>query len=76
MTRIILAMLFLAVASSLATAQSTTIKPMTSVPASGNTPPIGQPKAVIPPAARAGEKGLRTGEGALIGEPVEVKRRN
>ena len=80
MSRIILAMLFLAAAPSLATAQSTTAtsgttKPMTTAPASGNTQSVGQPKVVIPPAARSGEKGLRVGEGAAD-EPVEVKRKN
>ena len=34
-----------------------------------------RPKAVIPPAARSGEKGLRVGEGALTGDnPLVVKR--
>ena len=77
MTRIILATLLAAAAPLLATAQSSTAtsgttKPMQSAPASGNT--SGQ-KAVIPPAARSGEKGLSVGEGAVTGDnPVEIKR--
>jgi hypothetical protein len=80
MTRIILAALFLAAASSLAAAQSSTAtsgttKPLTSAPRAGGTQPIAQPNVHIPPAARSGESGLRVGEGAVTGEPVEVKRR-
>ena len=77
MTRVILAMLFLAARVLARRAQSTTAtsgttKPMTTAPTSGNTQPVGQPKVVIPPAARSGEKGLRVGEGAAD-EPVEIK---
>jgi hypothetical protein len=78
MTRIILAAL-LAAAPSLAMAQSSTAtsgttKPLQSAPASGNNTQSGQ-KAVIPPAARSGEKGLSVGEGAVTGDnPVEIKR--
>lgn len=77
MTRIILALL-LAAAPAAAVAQSSTatsgtIRPMQSAPAAGNTQ-SGQ-KAVIPPAARSGEKGLSVGEGAVTGDnPVEIKR--
>lgn len=77
MARIILAALFLAATSSSAVAQSTTAtsgttKPTTTAP--GNAQPIGQPKVVIPPAARSGERGLRVGEGAAD-EPVEIRRK-
>ena len=77
MTRIILAVL-LAAAPAVALAQSTTAtsgttKPIQSAPTAGNTQ-SGQ-KAVIPPAARSGEKGLAVGEGAVTGDnPVEIKR--
>ena len=54
------------------TATSGTVKPMQSAPAAGNTQ---SGKAVIPPAARSGEKGLKVGEGAVTGDnPVEIKR--
>jgi hypothetical protein len=43
------------------TATSGTTKPLQSAPPSGNAQD--RPKAVIPPAARSGEKGLRVGEG-------------
>jgi hypothetical protein len=76
MTRIILALrLAAAPAAALAqssTATSGTTKPMQSAPASGNAQ---SGKAVIPPAARSGEKGLSVGEGAVTGDnPVEIKR--
>jgi hypothetical protein len=76
-TRIATAALLLAASTSFAAAQSSTAtpgatKPMTSAPVSGNAQPIGQPKVMIPPAARSGEKGLRVGEGAAD-EPVEIK---
>ena len=76
MTRIILA-LALAAAPSIALAQSSTatpgtVKPMQSAPTSGNAQ---SGKAVIPPAARSGEKGLAVGEGAVTGDnPVVIKR--
>ena len=59
--------------SSTATTGSTTT-PMQTAPSSA-AQPNGQPKAVIPPAARAGEKGLRVGDGAVNGEPVEIRRK-
>jgi hypothetical protein len=77
MTRIILAALLLLAAPAVAAAQSSTatsgtVKPMQSAPASGNAQ---GGKAVIPPAARSGEKGLSVGEGAVTGDnPVEIKR--
>ena len=77
MTRIILAFL-LAAAPAIAPRRaaprtSGTTKPMQSAPTAGNTQ-SGQ-KAVIPPAARSGEKGLKVGEGAVTGDnPVEIKR--
>lgn len=76
MTRIILAALVFVAAPAIAVAQSSTAtsgttKPLQSAPASGNEQ--NRPKAVIPPAARSGEKGLRVGEGA--GDvPIEIKR--
>jgi len=79
MMRIILAALLFAAACLPAAAQSstattgTTTKPMQTAPSSA-TQPNGRPKAVIPPAARAGEKGLRVGEGAA-NEPIEIKRK-
>lgn len=77
--RIVLTTVFLATLPALALAQSTTatsgtVKPATSAPASADTLPNGQPKAKIPPAARSGERGLRVGEGAVTGEPIEIKR--
>ncbi|TMJ03410.1 MAG: hypothetical protein E6G97_09740 [Alphaproteobacteria bacterium] len=75
--RIVPVYLALVAASSIAAAQSGTSTNVTAAPA--NTPPSvtqpnGQKKAVIPPAARAGEKGLRVGDGAVTGEPIEIKR--
>jgi hypothetical protein len=72
-----LAAIVLAAASATAFAQSSTAtsgttKPMQSAPTSGKTQ---NGKAVIPPAARSGEKGLSVGEGAVTGDnPVEIKR--
>lgn len=79
--RILFCAVLIAASSSLAAAQSSTAtsgtsKPMTTAPSSGTTQPIGRPKAVIPPAARSGEKGLRTGEGAVTDDAVEIKRKN
>jgi len=76
--RIILAALFLTASSAAAFAQSSTAttgitgtaKPV-APPVSG---PIGEPKTKIRPAARSGESGLRVGEGAATGEPIEVRR--
>jgi len=77
MTRLFLATASLAVASTMALAQSSTatsgtFKPMQTAPAS-KTLPNGQPKYVAPPAARSGERGLRIGEGAAD-VPIEIKR--
>jgi hypothetical protein len=75
-TRIVLAAFFLAAVPAIASAQSTTatsgtVKPMQTAPTSG-----AQNKAVIPPAARSGEKGLAVGEGAVTGDnPIEIKRK-
>ena len=79
--RILFSAILIATSSSLAAAQSSTAtsgttKPMTTAPSSGTPAPIGQPKVVIPPAARSGEKGLRIGEGAVADGPVEIKRKN
>jgi hypothetical protein len=83
--RIILAALAVVATPSLAlaqsgTANSATTKPMITAPAS-KTPGIGEPKGIsepkskIPPAARPGASGgLRYGEGAADGSPIEVKR--
>jgi len=76
--RIVLASILIAASCSLAAAQSSTATNFTAPPA--NTTPSsatqrkGEKKAGIPPAARSGEKGLRVGEGAVTGEPVEIKR--
>ena len=80
MIRITLTAIFFAAVSASALAQSTTAttgvtKP--TEPVAGGSKPIGQlspPKVQIRPAARSGESGLRVGEGAATGEPVEVKR--
>ena len=80
--RIVLVSFLIAATSSLAGAQSSTSTNFTTQPTqptqtapSSATQPNGQRKAVIPPAARAGETGLRVGEGAVTGEPVEIKRK-
>ena len=57
--RVLLSVILIAGCPALAAAQSSaatsgTTKPMTTAPSSGNTQPIGQPKVVIPPAARSG----------------------
>ena len=77
--RIVLIAIVIAATSSFAAAQSSTstsfsTEPAQTAPASA-TQPTGQKKAKIPPAARAGEKGLRVGEGAVTGEPIEIKRK-
>lgn len=77
--RIVLTTIFLAALSAPALAQSTTAtsgttQPNTSAPATTNTMPKGELKTKIPPAARPGESGLRVGEGAVTGDPVEIKR--
>jgi hypothetical protein len=68
-TRIVVAALLLAGGCSLAAAQSA---PKPTPPPAGNTAdaPNAQ-KAVIPPAARSGEKGL---PGVATGDPIEIKR--
>ena len=77
--RIVLVSLLIAASSSLAAAQSSTSTNFTTQPTqtapSSATQPNGQRKVAIPPAARAGETGLRVGEGAVTGEPVEIKRK-
>jgi hypothetical protein len=75
---LILATTLLAARSTIAVAQSSTATsgttaPMPTTPSAGTTP-TGQNKAAIPPAARSGEKGLRVGNDAVTGEPLEVKR--
>ncbi len=78
--RIALAALLLAAASSPALAQSAsgtnfTTAPAKSAPAIGTAKPVGEPKVKIPNAAQSSpDTGLRTGEGAATGAPVEVKR--
>ena len=76
MTRIILAAFVFVAAPAIAAAQSSTATSGTTKPIQSTTPSgkeQGRPKAVIPPAARSGEKGLRVGEGA--GDvPIEIKR--
>jgi|tagenome__1003787_1003787.scaffolds.fasta_scaffold20229510_2 hypothetical protein len=81
MTRIILTATVLAATSALAHAQSATAsgttKPIDSASPSGSTKPIGQirePLVKMPPAARSGESGLRYGQGAATGDPIDVKR--
>ena len=75
-TRILLAAMLIAASSSSVVAQSSTATNFTTKPmTSGDTLPNGQPKAKIPPAARSGESGLRVGEGAATGEPIEIKRK-
>jgi len=77
--RIVLVSLLIAATSSFAAAQSSTSTSFTTQPEqtapSSATQPNVQKKIVIPPAARAGEKGLRVGEGAVTGEPIEIKRK-
>jgi hypothetical protein len=82
--RIVLAGLIIAASSSFAFAQSWTAttgttKPMTTAPASNapgsNTQGITEPKSKIPPAVQSGaNRGLRVGEGAADGSPIEIKR--
>ena len=76
--RIILTALFLISSSAAAFAQSSTAMSGTTDTAQPVAPPvsgpIGQPKSKIPPAARSGESGLRVGEGAATGEPIEIRR--
>ena len=79
--RIATAALLIAAASSPVFAQSATgtnftTAPAKSAPASapGTAKPIGEPKVKIPPSASPRDTGLRVGEGAATGEPIEVKR--
>lgn len=79
MTRIILTAFLVAAGSSLAAAQSSiattgTTRPVQSAPPSAD-PQNAEQRKPAPPAARSGEKGLRVGEGAVTGEPIEIKRR-
>jgi hypothetical protein len=72
----VLAAAFLAASSTIAVAQSSTATSGTTAPTApaAGTTPAGQDKVVIPPAARSGEKGLRVGNDAVTGEPIEIKR--
>ncbi|MGB9370198.1 MAG: hypothetical protein WCE79_29735 [Xanthobacteraceae bacterium] len=75
--RIILAALAIAAVPSLALSQSWTAttgttKPTTTAPAPNTT--VSQPSK-IPPAVQSGaNRGLRVGEGAADGSPIEIKR--
>jgi hypothetical protein len=76
-TRIALAALIVAIGPSLAAAQSSTTKPlpapsMKTAPSSGQTAP--DRSKFPPPAARSGEKGLRIGNDAVTGDPLEIRR--
>ena len=78
-TRIAIVALFVVASSSFASAQSSTATsgttaPLPSAPSAGTPAPSGPNGVVIPPAARSGEKGVRVGNGAVTGEPVEIKR--
>jgi len=79
-TRIAMAAALLAAVSSPALAQSATGTNLTTAPAkapkaSGPAQPIGESKVKIPNAPRSGtDTGLRVGEGATTGDPIEVKR--
>lgn len=58
-----------------ASGTSFTTAPAKSAPAVGTTKPVGEPKVKIPNAAQSSpDTGLRVGEGAATGQPVEVKR--
>jgi hypothetical protein len=73
---LVLAAAFLAATSTLAVAQSSTAtsgRTAPTAPAAGTTP-TGQNNVVMPPAARSGEKGLRVGNDAVTGDPIEIKR--
>ena len=83
--RIVAIALFIAASGGAAFAQSSTatsgttgtarpVAPPITGPISDKPKPLPPPIAKIPPAARSGESGLRVGEGAATGEPVEVKR--
>ncbi len=74
--RIVLVSIIVAASASCAAAQSSTSTSFTTQPTnaapSSSTQPNAQQKVKIRPAARAGESGLRVGEGAVTGEPVEI----
>jgi hypothetical protein len=79
--RTVLAALMIAASSSFVLAQSWTAttgttKPMTTAPASkaptANSQGITEPKSKIPPASS--NRGLRVGEDAADGSPIEIKR--
>ena len=80
-TRIALAAAIVAIGPSLVAAQNSTsgttgplpAPPMKTAPASGQSSSDSN-KVVIPPAARSGEKGLRTGNDAVNGDLLEIKR--
>jgi hypothetical protein len=75
--RIALAALVIAAVPSLTLAQSSTAttgiaQPTTTVQPNSK---ISEPKSKIPPAVQSGaNRGLRYGEGAADGSPIEVKR--
>jgi len=75
--RIVLLSILIAAGSSFAATQSSTATNFTTAPAnaapSSATQPSGQKMVAIPPAARAGERSLRVGEGAA-NEPIEIRR--
>ena len=77
--RVVLVSMLIAASASCAAAQSSTSTNFTTQPTntapSSSSQPNGQQKARIRPAARSGESGLRVGEGAVTGEPVEIKRK-
>jgi hypothetical protein len=77
--RIVLVTMLVAASASCAAAQSSTSTSFTTQPTnaapSSSSQPNGQQKVKIRPAARSGESGLRVGEGAVTGEPVEIKRK-
>ena len=76
-TRILLSVLAIALAPSIALAQSAsgTTAPAKPAPVIGPAKPVGEPKVKIPNAAQSSpDTGLRVGEGAATGDPVEVKR--
>jgi hypothetical protein len=76
--RIILTAVCLIASSAAAFAQSSTATSGMTAIAKPVAPPVSrtidQPKSKIPPAARSGESGLRVGEGAATGEPIEIRR--
>jgi len=75
--RIALAALVIAASPSLALAQSSTATTGITQPARTVQPntKISEPKSKIPPAVQSGaNRGLRVGEGAADGSPIEIKR--